>query len=145
MKTETRCEMLETLNAVRYAIEAENGRRRTRIADHFGILTDTALCYHAGHVSNSYGYRATATAIAVVPDSEGNFFAHVREVSATKGSSGFGNLLRNAAGGIKVNGSDELIRTGLPVPSNSQALARIEELRAEGLNEEADTIEEFTS
>ena len=126
MKTSDAVEIVNSLREVAEAFEAANGRRRVRTTDAYGILKNEAYTWHAGHVANSYKFPAYATAFCILPDSTGQMYCHVKEVSARKGTSGFGDLLVNRSNGPHIVASDEKIRTGIPVPSADEAQALLD-------------------
>ncbi len=91
-------EQVSTEQLVR-SISAANGRRRERLLTPADIMHATLSLepgghtfLHGGHVSKSYGYTAQATIAVVWRDSAGKPWAIVRVGSATKGSTGFGQL-----------------------------------------------------
>ena len=77
-----------------------NGRRRRRLLSVESITIAAAelqpgehAFIHGGHVANSYGYRAIATgAVVWIPAGAERARCVVREVSATKGATGFGRF-----------------------------------------------------
>jgi hypothetical protein len=87
------------------AVARANNNRRTRLLDGRRVLQDIALVIehgaktgqqarlhlHGGHVANSYGYPAVATASRVVYDPEHEVvLIEVKVANATKGCTGFG-------------------------------------------------------
>jgi hypothetical protein len=54
------------------------------------LLSGQHVFLHAGHVPNSYGYDAYATAAVVWRDSDGVAWTYIITTSAKKGSTGFG-------------------------------------------------------
>lgn len=81
-------------------LDIVNGQRRTRLLDVDDVCECIATAIessshtdfaHGGHVANSYKYPATATACLALR--VGSFvYVAIREVSATKGSTGFGRI-----------------------------------------------------
>lgn len=94
---------MSNVEKIKARLSQVNGKRRTRTLKLRGIAQaaydlhttgGTHEFRHGGHVANSYKYPATATAWLVYRDSAGDVRVIIREVSATKGSTGFGDRLR---------------------------------------------------
>ena len=94
---------MSNVEKIKTRLSQVNGKRRVRTLDLRGIAQaaydlhtsgGTHKYRHGGHVANSYKYPATATAWLVYRDSEGDVRVIIREVGATKGSTGFGDWMR---------------------------------------------------
>ena len=84
--------------ALQTALKQANGRRRTRTLTIEDITEAAELLkpgehafIHGGHVANAYSYAAVATgAVVWKPKGKRRVYVELREVNATRGSTGFG-------------------------------------------------------
>ncbi len=93
---------MSTTKTISADLAGINGRRRTRTLTDREIMQaalgvfrgDDFVFLHGGHVANAYKFRAYATAALIYRASDGTVRVVIRESSAKKGSTGFGDFLR---------------------------------------------------
>lgn len=101
--------MRNWMSQVESAVTKVNGRRRARTISPQDVvqwIKDTrdklnegeADILHGGHVATSYGYVATSTGCCLAKCHGGRCFFRAKEVSASKGATGFGSHIKKFKG-----------------------------------------------